>query len=117
MKWLEITTKERLGGKYSQLTKILHKTHSNLVSLSKLRLSLLLFFLLMYTPFANAQESIRLDSIITQGERLPSSLFSEGKQISILSQQNIGAIPASSLDELLAYVTGVHVTTRNIFGA
>lgn len=71
----------------------------------------------MYTPFANAQESIRLDSIIIQGGRLPSSLFSEGKQISILSQQDMRAIPASSLDELLAYVTGVHVTTRNSFGA
>ena len=71
----------------------------------------------MYTPFVNAQESIRLDSIIIQGGRLPSSLFSEGKQISILTQQDIRAIPASSLDELLAYVTGVHVTTRNSFGA
>ena len=117
MKWLAITTKEPLGGKYSYLTKILYNTHSNLISLSKLRFSSLLFFLLMYTPFVSAQESIRLDSIIIQGGRLPSSLFSEGKQISILSQQDIRAIPASSLDELLAYVTGVHVTTRNSFGA
>ena len=68
----------------------------------------------MYTPFVNAQESIRLDSIIIQGGRLPSSLFSEGKQISILTQQDIRAIPASSLDELLAYVTGVFVYSLGV---
>lgn len=58
-----------------------------------------------------------LDSITVYGSRLASSALTEGKNIHILSKELIQSYSASSLDELLAQVTGVHITTRNGFGA
>ena len=58
-----------------------------------------------------------LDSITVYGSRLASSALTEGKTIQILSKETIATFAASTLDELLHYIAGVNVTTRNGFGA
>jgi iron complex outermembrane receptor protein len=57
-----------------------------------------------------------LDSIKVSATRLAVKKYESGKNITVLSQQEIQQLPVTTVDELLQYVGGINVNSRGGFG-
>ncbi|MCB0586365.1 MAG: TonB-dependent receptor plug domain-containing protein, partial [Phaeodactylibacter sp.] len=58
-----------------------------------------------------------LDTIIVKTARIPLNSRETGRNISIIQGRNIQKMAFTSLDELLQYIPGIEVQSRNAFGA
>ena len=67
-----------------------------------------------FTLFSFAQT--HLDSVTVSATRLPVKKYESGKNITVLSQQDIQQLPVTTVDELLQYVGGVNINSRGSFG-
>jgi iron complex outermembrane receptor protein len=64
-----------------------------------------------------AQISADLDTLMVQKERIPLRLAETGRNISVIEKEEIMQMAFTSLDDLLQYVPGIEVQSRNAFGA
>ena len=53
-----------------------------------------------------------LDSVTVSATRLAVKKYESGKNITVLSQQEIQQLPVTSVDELLQYVGGINVNSQ-----
>lgn len=65
----------------------------------------------------SAQISADLDTLMVQKERIPLRLAETGRNISVIEKEEIMQMAFTSLDDLLQYVPGIEVQSRNAFGA
>jgi len=80
------------------------------------RILLLSFFVL--TVFGlRAQISADLDTLMVQKERIPLRLAETGRNISVIEKEELMQMAFTSLDDLLQYIPGIEVQSRNAFGA
>lgn len=63
----------------------------------------------------NLQQNL-LDEILIQGNRLETPFNKVTRDIQVITQQQIEALPANSLNEVLAYISGVDIRQRGPFG-
>lgn len=75
-----------------------------------------ILFLLAGLPALQAQFSTLADTITVQSARVPARIGETGRNISLLDPADLQQAPYTSLDELLQYVPGVEVQSRNAFG-
>ena len=73
-------------------------------------------FLSFCSLILNGQTDI-LDTVLVSSSNIPMSLQQTGRNITVISKQELSLIPANSLDEILQTVTGVEIQSRNGFGA
>lgn len=78
--------------------------------------SLLLLLITLTTSSAFAQITMELDSIEVTATRIPTLIKESGKSVSIITHEDIEAMPVTSVDELLQSLPGVNLNSRNAFG-
>lgn len=78
--------------------------------------SLLLLLITLTTSSAFAQITMELDSIEVTATRIPTLIKESGKSVSIITHEDIQAMPVTSVDELLQSLPGVNLNSRNAFG-
>ncbi|WNJ19149.1 TonB-dependent receptor [Pontibacter sp. G13] len=66
---------------------------------------------------AQTDSSYRMDTVAISSSRMDQARNETGRNITVLTAQEIQQLPANSLDELLRYLPGVEVRSRNGFGA
>ena len=80
----------------------------------------ILFFFLLGTGslglIAQSADQFALDTVSIATARLPQTRAETGRNISILTAQQIELLPARSVDELLRYLPGIEVQSRQGFG-
>lgn len=64
-----------------------------------------------------AQISADIDTLMVQKERIPLRLAETGRNISVIEKEEVRQMAFTSLDDLLQYIPGVEVQSRNAFGA
>ncbi|MBD3616550.1 MAG: TonB-dependent receptor [Gracilimonas sp.] len=77
-------------------------------------LTLLLLFLLIESP--KAQIKAELDSIDVTASRITTSISESGKNVSVITAEQIGEMPVQSVDELLRSLPGININGRAGFG-
>lgn len=77
----------------------------------------LLLFILLSVGYLSAQMSAQLDTLMVQKERIPLRLAETGRNISIIEKEELMQMAFTSLDDLLQYIPGIEVQSRNAFGA
>ena len=60
--------------------------------------------------------SYELEEVIIQGNRLQTPFNESTRDIQIITQKDIQALPAQSLNEVLSYISGVDIRQRGPFG-
>lgn len=80
-----------------------------------LKLTSILLLLFSVHPMFS-QEIIELDSVEVSASRVSSSIRETGKSVTVISRQDIAAMPVNTVDELLRFIPGVNVNSRNAFG-
>lgn len=60
--------------------------------------------------------SVELDSVTVTASRISSTISESGKSVSVISRQEIDAMPATSVDELIRDLPGVNINSRQGFG-
>ena len=73
-----------------------------------------LFAFVLVSSVSFAQEP--LDSILVSATRLPVKKIESGKNITIISSEEIKQLPITSVDELLQYIGGINTNSRAGFG-
>ena len=63
-----------------------------------------------------AQFSTQVDTVTIQSARVPVKIAEAGRNISLLEPADLQQAPYTSLDDLLQYVPGIEVQSRNAFG-
>ncbi|MCB0668536.1 MAG: TonB-dependent receptor [Saprospiraceae bacterium] len=64
-----------------------------------------------------SQLSEDIDTILVAANQLPTTIRETGRNVTIIRPEQIRKMPAVSIDELLQFVPGVEVQSRNGFGA
>ena len=64
-----------------------------------------------------AQKTLSIDTIEVSTSQIPLTIRETGRNITVLTSEQIAAIPATSLDEILQTVPGLEVQSRGGFGA
>jgi vitamin B12 transporter len=72
--------------------------------------------LLLVVP-VYGQLSSEVDTVTVKSARVPMTIAQTGRNISLLRPKEIRQAPYTSLDDLLQYVPGIEVQSRNAFGA
>ena len=80
----------------------------------KHKFSLILFLLIFETLTGQSSFDQRLDTV--EIFRLPLRSSNTGRNISVITQEELSALPFTSLDDLLQYIPGIEVQSRNAFG-
>ncbi|MFK7972471.1 MAG: TonB-dependent receptor plug domain-containing protein [Bacteroidia bacterium] len=80
--------------------------------------ALLAFFLLIgFSTFIFSQSDTSYsDTVKVFASRIPSKIYETGRNITVISQAEIAQLPATSIDDLLQYIPGIEVQSRNGFG-
>lgn len=78
---------------------------------------LLLSFFVLTVFGLRAQISADLDTLMVQKERIPLRLAETGRNISVIEKEELMQMAFTSLDDLLQYIPGIEVQSRNAFGA
>ena len=76
----------------------------------------IVFVLFLWSIFLGVQGQTPLDEILVSASRIQSKKYESGKNITVISQQEIAQLPVNSVDELLQYVGGVNINNRGGFG-
>jgi len=77
-------------------------------------LPILILLLCWETP--HAQLKAELDTIDVSASRITTSISESGKNVSVITQSDIQAMPIQSVDELLRSLPGVNINARAGFG-
>lgn len=77
-------------------------------------ITLLLLFLITETP--KAQIKAELDSIDVTASRISTSISESGKNVSVITAEQIGEMPVQSVDDLLRSLPGININGRAGFG-
>ncbi|HCD51940.1 MAG TPA: hypothetical protein DEQ34_05810 [Balneolaceae bacterium] len=64
----------------------------------------------------SAQITFPMDTVKVNASRIPTSVKESGKSVSLFTREDIEAMPATSVDELLQSLPGVNINSRNAFG-
>ena len=75
------------------------------------------FFIACSCSFAFGQAATDMDTILVKTTRIPLTLAETGRNISIIDGPSLQKMAFTSLDELLQYLPGIEVQSRNAFGA
>ena len=89
------------------------------IQLQKALLLLMLFFIVFTAYSQDERDSISthtVKEIIIQGNRLETPFSEAARDIQIITQKEIAALPVQTLTELLVYVSGVDMRQRAPFG-
>lgn len=78
-------------------------------------LSLPLFFCLLSGLYAQMESD--LDTFLVQQDRVPLKISQTGRNISVIQGRDLQQMAYTSLDDMLQYVPGIEVQSRNAFGA
>ncbi|MFD2532914.1 TonB-dependent receptor plug domain-containing protein [Gracilimonas halophila] len=76
--------------------------------------TLLFLFLIVETP--KAQIEAELDSIDVTASRISTSISESGKNVSVITAEQIGEMPVQSVDDLLRSLPGININGRAGFG-
>jgi len=83
-----------------------------------IRVLVLLITILSLGQAAHAQSSIEwTDTVEVSSARLPLKISETGRSITVIDAETIAQLPSTSLDDLLQYIPGIEVQSRNAFGA
>ncbi len=78
------------------------------------------FFLLLGTllicQILSAQDSLQLDQVIVTATRIPTASYKTGRSISIITADELRDLPVTTVDEMLRYLPGINLNSRNDFG-
>ncbi len=80
----------------------------------KLKETIFISTALFFGMGAVAQQNI--DSVYVSASRLPMKKFEAGKSITVITAEEIKAIPATTVDELLRNIEGINLNNRGGFG-
>ncbi len=77
-----------------------------------------LVFLAMIMAFHYSAESqaIQLDSVFITATQINQKAYETGRSVELITEEDIQEMPVTSIDELLRYVSGVNINSRNGFG-
>jgi len=81
---------------------------------------LLLTNLLLFSTLAmNAQVDVvqLMDTLNIPATNIPTSIATTGRNVTIITAQDIRQLPVASIDDVLRYIPGIEVQARNGFGA
>ena len=87
-----------------------------MIKLLNLRFALLISYLVFNLSVSAQIETSLEDTVVISASRLQQSIRSSGRSITVINRETISTIPANSVDEILRYVAGVEVQSRNNFG-
>lgn len=75
-----------------------------------------LLLLLLITESPRAQIKAELDSIDVTASRISTSISESGKNVSVITAEQIGEMPVQSVDDLLRSLPGININGRAGFG-
>lgn len=78
---------------------------------------LLVFCSLLMFNDLEAQDISTLDTVVVQTTNIPLPIQATGRNISVIQAEEIQKMSFTSLDDLLQYIPGIEVQSRNAFGA
>lgn len=81
------------------------------------RTGILILFTLYYSSNIIAQISADFDTLTVQNDRVPLKISETGRNISVLQSEEVSQMAFTSIDDLLQYIPGIEVQSRNAFGA
>ncbi len=81
------------------------------------RFPLFLLFFILLSLGTKAQKVISLDTVEVNSAHIPLKIHQTGRNISVISRQDMELLPVNSLDEVLQAIPGVEIQSRNGFGA
>ena len=71
----------------------------------------------LFVGNVNAQMNADLDTLFVQQDRIPLKIAETGRNISVITGAELLQMTYTSLDDLLQYIPGIEVQSRNAFGA
>ena len=71
---------------------------------------------LFFYQIVSAQDSIQIDQVIVSATRIPTESYKTGRSISIISADELRELPVTTVDEMLRYLPGINLNSRNDFG-
>lgn len=81
-----------------------------------MRYLLTVLFLFLIIESSNAQIKAELDSIDVTASRITTSISESGKNVSVITAEQIGEMPVQSVDDLLRSLPGININGRAGFG-
>jgi len=75
-----------------------------------------LFFYFFFIHSLSAQIYVELDSISVTASRISSDITESGKSVTVITYDEIRAMPVNSMDELFRSLPGVNINSRQGFG-
>lgn len=79
--------------------------------------SLVLLFSLPILAQVPQQPATQLEEVVLQGNRIEVPFDQSARDIQVITQREIQQLPATSLNEVLSYISGVDIRQRGPFGA
>ena len=77
----------------------------------------LLFFSIFYTNIKAQEMQSSFDTIQVSSSRIPLTIAETGRNITVLESVDIQQMSFTSIDDLLQFIPGIEVQSRNAFGA
>ncbi len=77
--------------------------------------NLIIILCIVWSSFLFAQ-SVNLDSVQINATHISTSIKESGKNVTIISHEEISQLPIQSVDELLRSIAGININSRNGFG-
>ncbi|MEM7163333.1 MAG: TonB-dependent receptor plug domain-containing protein, partial [Bacteroidota bacterium] len=75
------------------------------------------FVFIMLGMLGNVQAQITaLDTVVISAQQIDQKAYETGRSVDVISAKQIAEMPVQSIDELLRYVSGVNINSRNGFG-
>ncbi len=71
---------------------------------------------LLICQILSAQDSLQLDQVIVSATRIPTASYKTGRSISIITADELRDLPVTTVDEMLRYLPGINLNSRNDFG-
>ena len=81
-----------------------------------MRFTRIILLVFLSINFLTAQTEYLIDTVYVSSTQVPLKINETGRNITIITAQQIEAMPATSLDEILQTVPGLEVQSRGGFG-
>jgi vitamin B12 transporter len=81
------------------------------------RLFTIAFIALTTWSFGQVDVDILIDTLNIPATNIPASIATTGRNVSIITRKDIETLPVTTIDEMLKYIPGIEVQSRNGFGA
>ena len=76
----------------------------------------LILGILLTAQTGSAQDSLQLDQVVVSATRIPTASYKTGRSISIITAEELQKLPVTTVDEMLRYLPGINLNSRNDFG-